>query len=55
MALRSNIFNELVCPKCGKTFFKPVENIYKIKIKTQTHHYCSYSCYVSKLKELGRW
>lgn len=33
------------CPKCGKTFIKPVENIYRLTIKGKTKHYCSYSCW----------
>lgn len=34
-----------VCPVCGKWFIKPVENIYKVKIRGKLKHCCSYSCW----------
>ena len=34
-----------VCPKCGKKFIKPVENVYNLTVKGRLKHYCSYSCW----------
>lgn len=50
------IFDERICPVCGKTYFKAPESIYKYRDKAnKVKHVCSYTCYVKKLKELGRW
>ena len=51
-------FDERVCPECGKTFFKPVESIYKYHEKGKkgkVFYVCSYTCYVAALKRLGQW
>lgn len=51
----TNIFHELTCPTCGKKFFKPVENVYKVKNGKHTQHLCSWTCYVKTCKEIGKW
>ena len=47
-------FTEHKCPVCGKMFILPVENIYKLKIKEKTYHYCSYTCFRTIQKELEK-
>lgn len=47
----SSIFDERICPECGKKFFKPISSIYKIKRKGEKlQYYCSYTCW-NKCKE----
>lgn len=55
MRSEDKIFDERICPSCGKKFFKPIESIYKIKDKGKTKYVCSYSCWVKELKQRGRW
>lgn len=41
---------EINCPVCGKLFIIPPKNIYKIRNKDGTQHFCSYTCY-KQIKE----
>ena len=48
-------FIERVCPVCGKTFILKPLNIYKLYVKGELKHFCSYTCYrvVQRKKEAG--
>ena len=43
--MRDDLFITLRCPVCGKSFIKPVESIYFVKIKQKKYYLCSYTCY----------
>lgn len=52
------LFNEYICPECGKKFLLPfgtdIPNyVYKKTIKNRTKMFCSYHCFrkISKLEE----
>ena len=44
-------FIERVCPVCGKTFILKPLNIYKLYVKDELKHFCSYTCYRVVQKE----
>lgn len=52
---RDGVFESKICPVCGKKFFKPPESIYKYRDKGRLKYVCSYTCWVKKLKEQGKW
>lgn len=47
---------ERKCPVCGKNFVVPPNTVYKIKIRSITKTYCSYTCFrkVQKQQELSK-
>jgi len=51
----NKIFDERKCPVCGKKFFKPIESIYKYRDHGHVRFVCSYTCWVKKLKQQGKW
>ena len=58
MSHLDNFFDERICPECGKTFFKPVESVYKYRKKGKGGGFvylCSWSCYVAAMKRMGKW
>lgn len=44
--------DEVKCPVCGKLFIIPPANRYKLTIKKQVYHYCSYHCFREVQKKL---
>lgn len=50
------LFDERICPECGKKFIKAPEHIYKRKLnkKSKLEYYCSYTCYLKPLKREGK-
>lgn len=52
----NTVFDERICPICGKKFFRPPESIYKYRDnKNSIKYVCSYTCWVNILKKKGRW
>ena len=54
-AREANMFDERICPTCGKKFFKPIESVYKYRDGNHIKYTCSYTCWVKELKKRGRW
>ncbi len=52
---KDKLFDERICPTCGKKFFKPVESIYKYRDGKTVKYVCSYTCWVKELKLRGKW
>jgi hypothetical protein len=53
------MFQELICPKCGKNFIKAPQHLYR----DEKHFYCSWTCYnhrndkkaPKKFKKVGQY